>query len=124
MGWDDEVYQRIKTVIEELADVWNNLASWSGIIHIISNVKQLIGAFADVFALIADLWGEFADMPDDEKIDNLAEILDDVVKFPVYLEPFDKMVFAALLKVIFGVFAKKFGANWAAVVSNKLEQIA
>ena len=47
MGWDDEVYQRIKDVVDLVVETWNSLVPWTGIISIVSNIKALIGVFAE-----------------------------------------------------------------------------
>ena len=76
------------------------------------DIPKIIDLFEDVTKAVEYLWREVDEIPKEDRLDVAAKFLDDLFKFPFYIEPIDKPIFKAILSVVVGQLNKKFGKDW------------
>jgi len=47
-----------------------------------------------------------------DKLDALLDWLDDVVKLPFWMEPFDRKIFKMIIEAVIGFLNRRFGKDW------------
>jgi len=105
----DEVRQWVEEYIEYVKQAWGNGHWWA-----------FFGIAKEGVALIDKVFDALSGLSEAEIIDGLAEILDDLVPLPFYLELVDGPAFRAILQVVFSFLKKIFGDNWIKVLAEKI----
>ncbi len=82
-----------KELMDEVSD-WDTPEEW---LRNTEKVKELMELIASVGNDIQQFLGNITD---DELVNVLAEYLDDLIKFPIWIEPFDRFAFKMILSIV------------------------
>lgn len=103
----------LKALLEEVVEKSNlkeqlgKVAKLKGLEDWIKNIGQ-IGDISELLALIADAAKEMLkDINEEEIIETIAEFLDDKIKLPFFLEPFDRAAFKLIVSYAWHNVIKK-----------------
>lgn len=115
----DKFNQAVADLRVELVEtgVLADLSKWDSLDEVVKNIGQVretVGALIVLVEVAADNIGEIQGKEKQEKV---AELLDDLFSFPIWLEFLDGFIFEMLIAVIVNGLNSRFGTNWVQLLS-------
>jgi len=93
-----------KELMDEVSD-WDTPEEW---LRNTEKVKELFELIASVGNDIKEFLGG---VTDEELVELLAEYLDEMIKLPIYLEPFDKFAFKMILSYVLNKIRENYPSD-------------
>lgn len=120
---DMDVIERIQERVDELLDEYNGFKGtldeaqeWNSLTEIITNIGTLTDFVIDVVLAVElsarEISDEFESITGAEKREAAAQLLDDLLDLPWYLEVIDGPAFELLLSVVVEMLNKYMGHDW------------
>jgi hypothetical protein len=104
-----------KELMDEVSD-WDTPEEW---LRNTAKVKELMELIASVGN---DIQAFLGTVTDEELVELLAEYLDELIKLPIYLEPFDKFAFKMILAYVLNKIRENYPSEDEPSDSNLIEK--
>jgi len=98
----------IQKVMDDLAAQTGDIRAWNKPGNVIFNVGASSQAIGIITNGLKDVFHVLDTQNEDQVISTIAEVLDEYIKLPIWMEPFDKVVFEKVLKFVVSFLKNKF----------------
>ena len=113
------IKERTKELLEEgknLFETMNSFSDWNSLSEIITNFST-ISKFINNLVLaveiaVNDAADDIEDLKSEDKVEAAAEIMDEMIELPFFLESIDRKVFSLMISMAVEALNTKFGKEW------------
>jgi hypothetical protein len=120
------IKEKTKELLEEgknLFETMDSFSDWNSLSEIITNFST-ISKFINNLVLaveiaVDDASDDIEELKSEEKVEAAAELMDDMIQLPFFLESIDKKVFSLMISMAVEGLNVKFGKEWNLDVARK-----
>jgi len=113
----EDMVEKIKKILlndPEVKEKWEDLTHISSIADALKTFKLLFFFITKLVYVIEIIQVEYSGMTKEERIENAAQVLDDLIKFSgwaIFIEAFDYMIFKLVISQVVAALDDKYGSG-------------
>lgn len=105
--WEELNTEEFRSLLDDFVHI-SGIKDFLKSFNLIWNIGKIVAVQVDKIS------NEYHLCSEDERIEVAAELLDQAIKLPNLVEPFDKTIFTVVIKAAYNAFKDKYGSesNW------------
>lgn len=105
--WEELNTEEFRSLLDDFVHI-SGIKDFLKSFNLIWNIGKIVAVQVDKIS------NEYHLCSEDERIEVAAELLDQAIKLPNLVEPFDKTIFTVVIKAVYNAFKDKYGSesNW------------